>query len=307
MAKLGRTIFQPDAISNFLIKGYTSHTNGTVGDIVNNAMHNYLVPNNKSLKKEVEPLFYKIRDNEEISVDEMQGILARCVTVLKDFPIDDYYAIDQIMHRFRTGVGRALRFDYPLIVDDHSDAQLHRLNEIIKTINPDFNMGIHEFGERTRDIFNEWKELCHYSEIYVYIGTIIRLEKIYMKLDPYDTICLVKELDDAILNNSTDLIADNYPVNVTIQQKIGAIKYEILVYLADNGYATLSGDNGFEHKSDEVREYYHDLFVTVKDYPENTTENLEEYYEDLYRLEKKGRRIFTALAYKNPRLYPYGE
>lgn len=300
MAEQKRMIFQPDALTKFFIKEYTSHSNGTVGDIVNNAIHNYFIPKNEKLYREITPLLSKIKDGreEEISAGELQGTLSRCVNILKDYPIKDYDVLDQIMSYFRTGLCRAYRYDYPLIVNEFDDQKLHRLNEILKTVDSDFNIGTRELGERTRTIFDNWDKLCGYAEIYTHIARIIALENIYQPLDVYTVLCLVKMLDTDILMLPANPIAEEFNVNVTTLDKIHGIKYEILVYLTDNGYGFLTEDYDF-HLPEEFREYYQDLRKTMQDYREQNEESLEEYYEDLVRLERKGSTILTGLARKN--------
>ena len=43
---------------------------------------------------------------------------------------------------------------------------LHHLNDVIKTVDPDYPLGTREFGERSKYIFAHWSELYQYSEIY---------------------------------------------------------------------------------------------------------------------------------------------
>lgn len=295
MTKSNRIIFQPSTLADMLIRCYTSDTNGTMSDIVNAAIQQYYTPHNKRLAAEVQPIFYNIINGKDNTAEDLQSTLATCVETLKDYPVGDYSAIEQIMYHFRTSSGRALRYDYPLIVNVGDDEDLHRLNEVLKTVDSNYNMGCHELGERTRTIFANWDELGYYAETYTHIATIIRLENCYHELTTYRTICLIKMLDDAITDTAISKIADYYQDRVGLKERIGAKKYEILVYLADNAYAALTGDLNFNMPED-VREYYRDLQVTIQDSRDRDTAHFEEYYEDLVRLEEKGRRIFVSLA-----------
>jgi hypothetical protein len=215
--------------------------------------------------------------------------------VLKDYPVGDYYWLEQIMYRFRTTSGNTLRYDYPLYVNTRDDAELHRLNEVLKTVDDSYNMGCHELGERTRTIFAHWDDLAYYGEIYTQIATIIRNEHIYMPLTVYDTIGLVRDLDVSVSAHGISKIADKYDVKVSIRDRIAAKEYEILVYLADNGYVALTGDAAFE-MPEEVREYYKDLHETIQDRRREDAAHYDEYYADLERLENKGRKLFVSLA-----------
>ena len=103
-------------------------------------------------------------NQEEIAPEERKATLARCVDILKNYPISDVTPLEQILIHFTNRRGRNLRYDYIQIVDRQQDEILHRLNEVLKTVDKDFTLGCHEFGERSRTIFEHWEELCSYSE-----------------------------------------------------------------------------------------------------------------------------------------------
>lgn len=299
MIKPKRTIFQPDVIADFFIRGYMAHTDGTVGDIVNSALYRYFIPRNKLLYREVEPLLYRIRNNEPIAEAILQGTLARSVSHLSAYPINDCHALEQISYKFTSGYWMQPRYDYILLVDQQTDRELQRLNEILKTIDPSYNLSMHELGERTRSIFNHWNELCGYGEIYRHLANIFRLENTYMGLDTYDTIVLVKQLDEAIIDSPAMPIAGEFPVSLTKIQRIYGVKNEILMYLTDNAYVALSGDASFSHMSPEIKEYYQDLHNTMSDSKERDPSQYDDYYEDLLRLKEKGLRLFKDLGFRS--------
>lgn len=299
MIKPKRTIFQPDVIADFFIKGFTANTNGTVGDIVNSALYRYFIPRNELLRREVEPLLYRIRSGESIPEPILQGTLSRSVSHLSHHPIKNCHALEQISYNFRSQFWMCPRYDYILKVDDHTDRELHRLNEILKTVDPGYNMAMHEFRERTETIFNNWDQLSSYSEIYRYLSDIFRLEDTCRKLDTYDVICLVKQLDDAIIDSPAELISEEFPVNLTKIQRIYAVKDEILTYLTDNAYVALSGDAAFANMSKEVLDYYQDLHKTMEGRREHYPDKFDDYYEDLLRLKDKGLRLFKDIGYRN--------
>ena len=73
-------------------------------------------------------------------------------------------------------MGRTLRYDYINIVDYQQDKILHHLNDVIKTVDSDYVLGTHEFGERCRYIFSHWDELYQYSEIYIALAPSLNVK-----------------------------------------------------------------------------------------------------------------------------------
>lgn len=307
MNKPNRSIFQPNLITDFFLKEYSKHTHGTIGDIVNSAIYHYFTPQIHAFSSITEPLLMRIEKGDEISQDELQDALSRAVTALSKNPIGRCDTLEQIMYYFRANVAKALRFDYALIIAPGTDAdiKLRHLNEILKTVDRDFTLGMHELGERTSTVFENWDKLCMYPEIYTDLGLIIKHEKMYMSLDPYLTIEYIKQLENDVVNSPIDICSDEFPTNISLADKVQGLKFEILVYYSDNGYSYLSGDYGFEHMSPEIREYYSDLNKTIRDARDSDIKNLEEYYEDLQRLEQKGRSLFTDLAKYNDEITGY--
>lgn len=292
MEKLGRKIFQPTTLTDKLINGYCTEVRGTVGDIANLSIISRFTPYTPELKRETNELFRKWEANEPISPEELQAALSRCVRALKDHPVKVCDSLEQVLIHFTTGLGRALRYDYIKIVDEYQDQILHRLNEAIKSVDPDYNMGTREFGERSREVFKHWDRFCGYSDIYVALATIIDCEKIYNSLSVYRTICLIKMLDDDIIINSTAKIGTTYPSNVDIKDKYYGLRYEVLVYQADNGYCALTGDGGFDHIPEEYYKYSSLLaHSNLKD--RNIT---EDDYDELRDIEIQGRTLLKKLA-----------
>lgn len=290
-SKPKRSIFQPDRFANYMTKSYTSCSGGSIGDFINMAIYDYFTPRNEELRAEAGSLIYKIQNGEDISEAELQGALSRSVYALRRHPVREWSVLDQIMQHFRTTVPRALRYDYITFIDEETDMRLHKLNEILKSEDPDYNLGMHELGERTRAVFAHWDRLCGYGEIYVCISDIIRLENVYRRLDAYNTLTYIRDLDHAITDCPAEPKAGRCPGELTLDQKIAGVRYEILVYMGDNGYAEISGDRDFRMPED-VREFYKDVRTTIRD------ERLpdEEYYSDLIRLRQKGQKIFRQLA-----------
>lgn len=292
MEKLGRKIFQPTVLTNGLVDGMCKLYGCSMNDFVNDAIKTSMTPVTDTLRKEVEVIFAKMENGEDISQREMQGILGRAVAMLKDHPISDARPLEQIFIHFTNPIPRNFRYDYILIVDSLQDERLHRLNEILKTLDDDFTLGMREFGERSRYVFEHWDKLCSYSEIYLQLATLIECEKIYRELSIYRVLDLLKWLDMAIRDSKLEPNKDAFETNVSLTQKYYGIKYEISIYHTDNGYCVLSGDTEFNHMSAEVREYY-SKYMSNRDLHGDAT---EEDVERIRQLEQEGRLLFRRLS-----------
>lgn len=298
MEKLARKIFQPNPLTNEILEGVCGNGGTNLSDFVNDAITSYFTPANEQLKKEVEFLFTRIMNREEIDDEELKTVLARCVEVLKDYPINDVKPLEQIFIHFTSKRGRVLRYDYIQIVDSLQDARLHRLNEVLKTVDEDFTLGMREFGERTRTVFAHWDELCAYSEIYTALATIIECENIYYPLDAFRTIDLIRWIDICIRKSTIEAIKTPYPTNISLTQRYFGIRHEVSVYHTDNGYCALSGDVEFEKMSPEIKEYYKHYMNNKMPWNEEAT---EADLESITALEQEGRMLFRRLTNKTGR------
>ena len=292
MEKLGRKIFQPTVLTNGLVDGMCKLYGCSMNDFVNDAIKSSMTPVTEALRKEVEIIFTKMENGEDISQREMQGILVRAVAMLKDHPISDVKPLEQIFLHFTNPLPRSLRFDYILIVDSLQDERLHRLNEIIKTLDDDFMLGMRELGERSRYVFEHWDKVCCYSEIYLQLSTIIECEKIYRELSIYRVLDLIKWLDIAIRESKLEPKKERFETNITLTQKYYGIKYEISIYHTDNGYCALSGDTEFSHMSEEIRAYYEKYMSNRDMYGDATEADIER----VRQLEQEGRMLFRRLS-----------
>ena len=295
MKKIARKIFQPNALTNEIIEGVCGNAGANISNFMNDAIVSYYTPTNDQLKKEVEFLFSRILNKEEIDDEKLKTILARCVEVLKDYPIRDVKPLEQIFIHFTCKRWHVLRYDYIQVVDSLQDARLHRLNDILKTIDDDFTLGMREFGERTRTIFAHWEELCRYSEIYIALATIIECENIYYPLDVFRAIDLIRWLDICIRNSTIESIKTPYPTNISLAQRYFGIRHEVSVYQTDNGYCALSGDIEFAKMSPEIEEYYKHYQNNKMPWNEKVT---EADIESISALEQEGRMLFRRLTNK---------
>ena len=292
MEKIGRKIFQPTPLTNGLVDGMCSLYGCTMNDFMNDAIVYRLTPVTGALKKESEMIFTKLGNGEEIPQRELQGVLVRAVSLLKDHPIEDVRPLEQVFTHFTNPIPRNFRYDYIQIVDSLQDERLHRLNEILKTLDDDFILGMREFGERSRYVFEHWKQVCAYSEIYIELATLIECENIYRELSVYRVLDLLMWIDATIRDSQLEPIKEKFTTNISLTQRYYGIRYEISIYHTDNGYCVLSGDNEFAHMSNEVREYY-SKYMTIHDLGGDATE------EDVARisaLEKEGRLLFRRLS-----------
>lgn len=294
MAKVDRKIFQPNALTAMLIDGSCDKDRGgaNISEFTNNAIISYYTPYNTSLRKETEFIFQRIINGEQIAPEELKATLARCVDILKNYPVSDVRALEQVFIHFTYKRGRNLRYDYIQIVDEQQDRILHRLNDILATIDEDYTYGSREFGEKSRYVFAHWDELCRYSEIYTALATIIDCEDIYYPLSTFRTIDLIKWLDIAIRDSSLEAIKTPFETNLSITKRYFGILYEVSVYQTDNGYCALSGDIGFERMPNEIRHYYNKFANKETVHNEATDDDLRE----IAALEKESRMLFRRLV-----------
>lgn len=180
-------------------------------------------------------------------------------------------------------------------MDEQQDRILHRLNDIIATVDEDFTYGSREFGERSRYIFEHWNELCSYSEIYTSLATLIECEDIYYPLSVFRTIDHIKWLDLAVRDSSLEAIKTPFETNISLTKRYYGISYECSVYLTDNAYVALSGDANFDHMPDEIRAYYQKVYGQGPIYGDATEEDVKE----MDAIEREGRMLFRNL--NNPK------
>lgn len=295
MEKISRKIFQPNQLTNILLNGVCSKDKANLSHFINQAIEEYYTPLNAQLENETNFLFMQLQtQNEDApSQKELKATLARCVEILKDYPIKNVTPLRQIFIHFTNKMGRTLRYDYINIVDNRQDEILHHLNDVIKTIDSDYTLGTHEFGERSRYIFSHWDELYQYSEIYIALATIIECEDIYYPLDAFTTISLIKQLDWAIIESAgITPIKDTFPTNISNEERYYGIRYEIVMYYTDNGYSILSGDDRFAKIPPEIRAFFQKILNTTAPLG-NITEND---IKTITSLESEGRLLFKRLA-----------
>ncbi len=294
MAKT-RTIFQPDKFTGTIIKSYqNSPFSESISNFVNECITDTFTPRNESLRIIFKRIYELIQRDDEVSTDEIQNALASSVEALKDYPISESYTLSQILMHFTCGKGFYQKYDYIMLVDDHSDAILHYLNATLKTVDPNYNMGKRELGERAATIFEHWEELCGYENIYIALATIIRLEKMYINLDVFRALCFIRQLDIDISRTPAEKKGKIFPTNITNAQQIQALRYEINVYQCDNGYAALSGDHGFQNMPEDFRKYERKWLNDSKySIPEN---NEDDALEILRQTEATGRRLLKEIA-----------
>ena len=318
MEKINRKIFQPNQLTDILLDCACCKDKANLSTFINNAIEEYYRPLNSQLKYETELLFMKLKmpqqdkgleelcaengtqlqalKQETISPKELKSTLARCVEILKDYPIRDVTPLRQIFIHFTNGSGLTLRYDYINIVNSWQDEMLHHLNDVIKTVDPDYLLGTREFGEISKYIFAHWSELYQYSEIYIALATIIECEKIYYPLDAFTTISLIKQLDRAITESSNIApVKEPFAINISNRDRYYGIRYEITMYYTHIGYSILSGDGHCENIPSWFQAFLLKV-VNVSTLPDPIT---EDDIDAIAKLEIEGRRLLKQLAAAN--------
>lgn len=179
---------------------------------------------------------------------------------------------------------------------EYTDEMLHHLNDVIKTVDPDYPLGTREFGERSKYIFAHWSELYQYSEIYIALATIIECEKVYYPLDAFTTISLIKQLDRAIMESSNIApVKEPFAINISNRDRYYGIRYEITMYYTHIGYSILSGDGHCENISSGFQAFLLKV-VNINTPPDPIT---EDNIDAIAKLETEGRRLLKQLAAAN--------
>ena len=132
MEKIARKIFQPNQLTNMLLDGVCDKDKTNLSHFINKVIEAYYTPLNAQLEYETSALFVQLEMPNEntMSQKELKATLARCVEILKDYPIKNNLPLRQILSHFTNKMGRTLRYDYINIVDYQQDKILHHLNDV---------------------------------------------------------------------------------------------------------------------------------------------------------------------------------
>lgn len=285
-----RVIFKPDEVAMLLIDG-AKRIGLSPTELINELIHDAAMPANYSLKIEAEFIMKCIREGKEIDEKTIKSILARCVESLKNNPIANYRPLKQIMMHFITTVSRSYRYDYLTLVDEQQNEKLEKLNEILGTLDNDFNVGMRELGERCRFIFEHWDKLSSYSEIYSVLALIIELESIYTPIDVYELLQLIRWLDKCIQDSGIVVSEDVFETSISKEAKYNAANYEIQTYQTATAYRMLTGDNKFENVPQAIREY----FGKVREFDTKGKAVSDETLTEIIELNLEGKKLFKEL------------
>lgn len=285
-----RIIFKPDEVAMLLIDG--ARRNGfSPTELLNELIHDAAMPANYCLRIEAEHILKCIREGKEIDEKTIKSILARCVESLKNNPIANYRPLKQIMMHFITTVSRSYRYDYLTLVDEQQNEKLEKLNEILGTLDNDFNVGMRELGERCKFIFEHWDKLSSYSEIYSVLALIIELESMYTPIDVYELLQLIRWLDKCIQDSSITAADDVFETSISKKAKYNAANYEIQTYQTATAYRMLTGDNKFENVPQAIREY----FGKVREFDTKGKAVSDETLTEIIELNLEGKKLFKEL------------
>ena len=242
-----RQNFTPSFTANFLLDNLKRFTGISTSDGVNRCIKAYFTPLTPELKVEADIIFSELDcKKEDVSESVIQGCLSRSVLALKKHPISDNSILTQIMMHYRTSLGHVLCYDYNRRVDLHDDKILRSINDMLFSIDNNYNLGKREIGERSRTLLNNWEKVCQYEETYEGLAAIIRCEDVHMPVGAYNALVYLVQLDGLIRNNPTTIIAQKYPSNISLNDRISSIRYEILVYYGNTAYLQSTNDKNFE-------------------------------------------------------------
>ena len=288
-----RKIFTTTTLTERLMIGMAKEYDISHNDLVNNAIKTHFLPTNEALRKEVKFLYGKLEETEDVPDEDIKACMARAIESLKNNPVRDVKPMEQVLLHYTNNIPMDHRYDYIQIVDTLQDDRLHRLNEILRTLDKDYTLGTREFGERSRTIFRYWDQLYDYPEIYVDLAIIIQCETTRSKLDVYRAIMLLNWLDTAIKDHPVEPKKEEFKVNLSLEDRYYGLRYEVFTYQTDNGYAELSEDYDFKKMSPEIKEYYKHIDQCNMPYYRDVT---QEDFDKLLALESEGRRLFRRLG-----------
>lgn len=287
-----RRIFQPNSLTDIIMKGACDKNNDgeSNSDFINRIILSYYTPRNECLRREVDFIFWRIKNNEVIKDYELKICLANCVRSLKDNPISEAKPLEDIFCYFIDGENKTC-YDYFKIVKNFQDDRLQHLNDILKTLDNDYPDYSRELGIRSKSVFLHWSVLQEYSEIYIALAMLIELEDVYYPLDVYTVINLIKSLDVAINNSKLVAIKDEFDTSISNKDRYSCLCHTLQTYYSDNAYVYLSGDINFKKIPDEINKFYDkckDMYYKKDDISEDDL-------KEMIQLEREGRRLFWGL------------
>ena len=287
-----RIIFQPTERNASLIKklqGFNEHMSQS--DLCNYLIADSQKPRKRELLDIYERLIIQtntIRSagaNSEDMDYYIRHALVDAVEILAHNPIENVEIFDQIAFIFRNK-REQFRYDFPFTMSHDDDELMHQLNEVLLTIDKDFNGYTREFAEKYKYIRKNWKELRQYSATYKALSIMIKYDRPGI-FDLDEVIIILCELDKALINSNIEIIGEQYPINITNLERAKALRYEILTYYTDNALAKIAPKSYWDgNRSKEAVELYKIYHHELDSYHESLM-NEDEYYNKLKDIYKK--------------------
>lgn len=273
----------------FEIPAVTVHTHEELME----AIAKFYTPNNERLRKEMQKLFKSILVGKIVDVDELREIYVNCLDILKDFPISNKIILERLLRQCRPEM-EAKQFSYVQIVDAEQDVQLHRLNEILKTVDSEFFYGNREFHTRICKVLEYWDELCRYPEIYELLAVIAKCNKEdHSPCDIGYALFTIKDLDEGISQCGVRAEEGFFPVNVSLEDRYNDVLREIEMYQGWDGYVELSGASSPMQAPGKIWDYV-SRFNKIYD-ARKKEEITEEDIKELMNFERTGLSLFKSI------------
>lgn len=296
MNKPPRTTFQPTQLTWKLLKGVTDdNSNKSQSDICNELILGAFRPQNDVLEAIFKKLAYSLEKSNFEDQFAMRMALADSVKELAKHPLDSCVDLQYIMKDFKTE-WITYRYDFPFTMDRHENELMHKLNEVLMTLDPHFAGHTRELGVKADEIFKHWDELKGYSETYIFLSTIIKNSRNKYPLDVFDTFYSIKAIDISISKTRAVLLGDSFEPDVPLYRKVYALQNEIMTYYTDNAFAAIAPHSFFSDRSEIGRELYTDYLYKIKDchfIKETPEEEVKAYYETLKEIMKKAEYVLA--------------
>lgn len=257
------------------------------------AIDKVYTPKNEALRKEMQKLFLRIRKGgETVYMDELREIYANCLEILKDYPIKNKLMLERILKQcIPRWVDK--QYDYVQFVDEKRDAQLHRLNEILKTVDNDFFYGTREFYLRLFGVLDHWDKLCRYPEVYELLAAMARCN--FDDHSPCDigyALLTIRELDEGISKYGVEPSEEPFQTTVSLADRYDDVRHEIDMYQGVSGYIELSGARSPKQMPGIIMDY---IARFEKIYSTRKEEVTEEDLDALMRFEREGLVIYKSI------------
>ncbi|ELC8333255.1 hypothetical protein [Clostridium perfringens] len=191
-----KKIFECEKEANFLIEEFCKLSGVKITKTINNSIKSFFLPNYiEALRVEA---YYILQQHKEgkIEQQELKQAISRGIMVLSKFPIKDCSLLRSIILRF-TCVPYVNGYEdnrNEYVKDLFAKAE-SKIKEYNKSYNP-YNIFACSYGD---DICDHWQYVWNEKIMYDVLSSIVYIEEIAKPFTVYETITLLKRMEDEII------------------------------------------------------------------------------------------------------------